>query len=135
MGEAFRATGAGSSCLDPRGSGNGVAWSRERGDFRFDDLRLPASCCTIEAKPGSQHMSEAKTRRDLDVIERTDANLKTYAHDAGKRAHDRGLDQRGSVVKALDGKLMRQHRDGSVEVLRSLPDAERSQAGTILKRR
>jgi hypothetical protein len=80
-------------------------------------------------------MTESKKARDLDVIKRTDANLKTYAHDAGKRAHDRGLDQRGSVMKAQDGKLMRQHRDGSVEVLRPLPDAERTRTGTILKRR
>jgi hypothetical protein len=76
-----------------------------------------------------------KTPQILDIVARTDANLSSYAHDAGKRAHNRGLEKRGAVMKTQDGMLVIEHRDGATQVLREMPMPQPIRAGTVLKRR
>ena len=80
-------------------------------------------------------MDSRKTSREADIVVRTDANLKSHAHDAGRRAHDRALEKRGSVMKTQGGLLVVERRNGTVEVLREMPPAQSAQVGTILKRR
>jgi hypothetical protein len=64
-----------------------------------------------------------------------DANLRRYAHDAGKRAHDVGLDKRGSVTKQSGQFLVIERRDGTVDRLKSLPATTKVQNGTILSKK
>ncbi len=61
--------------------------------------------------------------------------LQQYATRAGEYAHKRGLEQRGSVMKKQGDSLVVQMRDGSIQVLRSLPATQSARAGTILKKR
>jgi hypothetical protein len=61
--------------------------------------------------------------------------LQGYATKAGQFAHSRGLERRGSVMKQHGDSLVVEKRDGSVQVLRSLPATQSARAGTVLKKR
>lgn len=71
--------------------------------------------------------------RDSDKF--VDANIRRFAHDAGKRAHDIGLDKRGSVMKQSGQYLVVEKRDGSVERLRPLPATTKAKTGMIFSKK
>jgi hypothetical protein len=77
-------------------------------------------------------MAENQSEQKIKFV---DANLKSYAHDAGRRAHDTGLDKRGAVTKTEGHYLVVQRRDGSVERLRRLPDTTKAHAGMVLTKK
>ncbi|QHJ01306.1 hypothetical protein GT347_26950 [Xylophilus rhododendri] len=61
--------------------------------------------------------------------------LRTYARNAGQRAHDQGLAVRGFVLRARGDELVRESRDGSVAVLRPMAPAQQVRAGLTLHKR
>jgi hypothetical protein len=76
-----------------------------------------------------------KSPHVLAIVAHVDAHLSSYAHEAGKRAHDEGLERRGVVMKTQDGMLVVEHRDGATQVLREMHRPQPIRAGTVLKRR
>lgn len=80
-------------------------------------------------------MAHSFSPREADVVRNTDDNLQAYASSAGQRAHDRGLQLRGSVMKVQGGQLVRERRDGSIEVLRTVPAGQYVSAGVTMRRR
>jgi hypothetical protein len=68
--------------------------------------------------------------------EPTVQQLAIDARAAGKRAHDQGLEQRGSVMKVnKHGMLVIQRRDGDVQELRKVAEPTFVRRGTVFKRR
>jgi hypothetical protein len=70
------------------------------------------------------------------AAELTVQQLAVDARAAGKSAHDRGLEKRGSVMKVnKHGMLVIQRRDGEVQELRKVAEPTFVRRGTVLKRR
>jgi hypothetical protein len=76
------------------------------------------------------------TSKLVSASEPTVQQLAIDARAAGKRAHDQGLEKRGSVMKVnKHGMLVIQRRDGDVLELQKVAKPTFVRRGTILKRR